>query len=170
MSSHFNQNSTESIDNFLQPPYDYATDDHATVQGDEQYHQTSLQLDADEYVRPNDSMLTPQVSIPRISKTFDSERNQILKIELEIVIKLKSGQNDQNQQYDRSSTLLKNRTANRMHPYRKLTEQNFRNENRNDARSYFSASVPRLNRSSAQFQQNEGLNESFNSNYDNDNF
>ncbi|CAB4422042.1 unnamed protein product [Rhizophagus irregularis] len=67
-----------------------------------------------------------------------------------------------------------------MNPYRKPTEQNFRNKNH----SYSSSSVPRLNKSSAiymqnvdnnsapqsQFQPNEDLNESFTSNNYNNTF
>ncbi|RGB30319.1 hypothetical protein C1646_765498, partial [Rhizophagus diaphanus] len=55
-----------------------------------------------EHVQQNDFASTPhdydnasaKVSIPKIPKRIDSSQNQILKIELEIVIKL---QNDQTQ-------------------------------------------------------------------------
>ncbi|RGB42756.1 hypothetical protein C1646_750657 [Rhizophagus diaphanus] len=94
-------------------------------------------------------------------------------IELEIVIKLQNDQNQQKAQNVHSSALPKNRT-NRMNPYRKPTEQNFRNKN-SSTHSYSSSSVPQLNRSSAiymqnidnnraphsQFQPNEDLNEYF---------
>src|SRR5581483_6380395 len=96
-----------------------------------------------------------------------------------IVIKLQNDQTQQRAQYVQPSTLPKNRVVNRMNPYRKPTEQNFRNKN-SDVHSYPSVAVPQLNRSPAAYMQNvdnnhtsqsqfqpnnENLNESFSNNY-----
>ncbi|PKK70388.1 hypothetical protein RhiirC2_819216 [Rhizophagus irregularis] len=192
---------SEFIDNSLQQPYyenvlnttgDYVTIQNSNIQesistSNLQYHQASLQHD--EHVQQNDFVPTQhdydnasaKVSIPKISKRIDSSQNQILKIELEIVIKLQNDQTQQRTQYVRSSTLPKNRIVNRMSPYRKPNEQNFRNKSSNDAQSYSFMTVPQQNRSSAvhmqnvdnnrisrsQFQPDDDLNESFRSNYDN---
>ncbi|CAB4399691.1 unnamed protein product [Rhizophagus irregularis] len=211
MSLHFNtfidnnsghESNSEFIDNSLQHPYyenvSNTTGDYVTVQNSNiqesistsnlQYHQASLQHD--EHVQQNDFVPTQhdydnasaKVSIPKISKRIDSSQNQILKIELEIVIKLQNDQTQQRTQYIRSSTLPKNRIVNRMNPYRKPNEQNFRNKSRsNDAHSYSFMAVPQLNTrpavnmqnvdnnriSRSQFQPDDDLNESFRSNYDN---
>ncbi|CAB4440531.1 unnamed protein product [Rhizophagus irregularis] len=184
MSLHFNtfidnnsdhESNSEFIDNSLQQPYyenvSNTTGDYVTVQNSNiqesistsnlQYHQASLQHD---------------------EHRIDSSQNQILKIELEIVIKLQNDQTQQRTQYVRSSTLPKNRIVNRMSPYRKPNEQNFRNKSRsNDAHSYSFMAVPQLNTrpavnmqnvdnnriSRSQFQPDDDLNESFRSNYDN---
>jgi hypothetical protein len=145
------------------------------------YYQESSQH---ERIQPNDILVTPapqynasaDVSIPKISRKIDSSQNQILKIELEIVIKLQSDQNQQSAQRVQNVHTSKNCT-NRMNPYRKPTEQNFRNKN-SDAHSYSSSSLLPLNRSSAvymqnvdnnriQFQPNEDLSESFSDDYNN---
>jgi hypothetical protein len=195
---HDSNSDSEFFDNSLQQPYydnvSNSTSNYVTVQNSNvresistsnvQYHQASLQHD--EHVQQNDFAPAPhydnpsaKISIPKISKRVDSSRNQILKIELEIVIKLQDDQTQQRTHCVRSSTLLKNRTVNRMNPYRKPSEQNFRNENSNDAHSYPFEAVPQLNRSTSvymqnfdnnhlsQFQQDNDLNESFRSNYDN---
>jgi hypothetical protein len=207
----FGDNSTsdhsnsEFFDNSLQQPYydnvsnninsDYVTIQNSNVQesistSNVQYHQASLQHD-EQVQQSNDFAPTPyydnastKVSIPKISKRFDSSQNQILKIELEIVIKLQNDQTQQRTHYVRPSTLPKNRTVNRMNPYRKPNEQNFRNESSNDTYSYSFVTVPQQNRSSAaysmqnvdnnnvsrsRFQQDNDLDESLRSNYDNQN-
>ncbi|CAB4399685.1 unnamed protein product [Rhizophagus irregularis] len=205
MSLHFNtfidnnsdpESNSEFIDNSLQHPYyenvsntgDYVTVQNSNIQesistSNLQYHQVPLQYD--EHAQQNDFVPTQhdydnasaKVSIPKISKRIDSSQNQILKIELEIVIKLQNDQTQQRTQYVRSSTLPKNRIVNRMSPYRKPNEQNFRNKSSNDAQ--FFMTVPQLNRSPAvhmqnvdnnrisrsQFQPDDDLNESFRSNY-----
>ncbi|RGB25031.1 hypothetical protein C1646_675901 [Rhizophagus diaphanus] len=182
---------SEFIDNSLQQPYyenvPNTTDDYVNVQDSKvqesistSYHQTSLQHD--EHVQQNDFVpiqhdydnhASAKVSIPKISKRIDSSQNQILKIELEIVIKIQNDQTQQKSHYVRSP----NWNVNRMSPYRKLDEQNFRNKRSNDAR--FFMTVPQLNRSPAvhmqnvgnnhisrsQFQPDDDLNESFRSNY-----
>ncbi|CAB4397668.1 uncharacterized protein OCT59_009233 [Rhizophagus irregularis] len=185
------ESNSEYFDDSLQsyyenvPTNDYNVDEQPSVA---QYYQKSSQH---ERIQPNDiptSTITPaspynasaEILIPKISRRIDSSQNQILKIELEIVIKLQNDQNQQKAQYVHSSALPKNR-ANRMNPYRKPTEQNFRNKNSGSTHSYSSSSVPQLNRSSAiymqnidnnrapqsQFQPNEDLNESFSNNYNN---
>ncbi|CAB4475233.1 hypothetical protein RhiirA5_425234 [Rhizophagus irregularis] len=185
------ESNSEYFDDSLQSYYENVptTNDYIVDQNNNerpsvtQYYQKSLQH---ERIQPNDiptPTITPaspynasaEILIPKISRRIDSSQNQILKIELEIVIKLQNDQNQQKAQYVHSSALPKNR-ANRMNPYRKPTEQNFRNKN-SDSHSYSSSSVPRLNRSSAiymqnvdnksQFQPNEDLNESFSNNYNN---
>ncbi|PKC71315.1 hypothetical protein RhiirA1_497450 [Rhizophagus irregularis] len=205
MSLHFNtfidnnsdhESNSEFFDNSLQHPYyenvsntgDYVTVQNSNIQesistSNLQYHQVPLQYD--EHAQQNDFVPTQhdydnasaKVSIPKISKRIDSSQNQILKIELEIVIKLQNDQTQQKTQYVRSSTLPKNRIVNRMSPYRKPNEQNFRNKSSNDAQ--FFMTVPQLNRSPAvhmqnvdnnrisrsQFQPDDDLNESFRSNY-----
>ncbi|EXX59213.1 hypothetical protein RhiirA5_459792 [Rhizophagus irregularis] len=205
MSLHFNtfidnnsdhESNSEFFDNSLQHPYyenvsntgDYVTVQNSNIQesistSNLQYHQVPLQYD--EHAQQNDFVPTQhdydnasaKVSIPKISKRIDSSQNQILKIELEIVIKLQNDQTQQRTQYVRSSTLPKNRIVNRMSPYRKPNEQNFRNKSSNDAQ--FFMTVPQLNRSPAvhmqnvdnnrisrsQFQPDDDLNESFRSNY-----
>ncbi|CAB4492635.1 unnamed protein product [Rhizophagus irregularis] len=205
MSLHFNtfidnnsdhESNSEFFDNSLQHPYyenvsntgDYVTVQNSNIQesistSNLQYHQVPLQYD--EHAQQNDFVPTQhdydnasaKVSIPKISKRIDSSQNQILKIELEIVIKLQNDQTQQRNQYVRSSTLPKNRIVNRMSPYRKPNEQNFRNKSSNDAQ--FFMTVPQLNRSPAvhmqnvdnnrisrsQFQPDDDLNESFRSNY-----
>jgi hypothetical protein len=177
MSLHFNTFSdnfdpdSEFFDNSLQQPY-YdnvlnTTSDYVTVRNikststsNVQYHQASLQHD--EHIQQNDFTPTPyhdnasvEVSIPKVSKRFDSTQNQILKIELEIVIKLQNDQTQQRTRYDvRSSTLPKNRTINRTNPYRKPNKQNFKNESNNDALAYSFMTVPQLNKSTAAYMQN----------------
>jgi hypothetical protein len=209
MSLHFNafgdysndHSNSEFFDNSLQPPYydntSNTTSDYVTVQNNNvresistpnvQYHQASLQHD--EHVQQNNDFApTPhydnastKVSIPKISKRIDSSQNQILKIELEIVIKLQNDQTQQRTHYVQPSTLPKNRTVNRMNPYRRPNEQNFRNESSNDAHPYSFVTVPQLNRNTSIYMQNvdnshiprsqlrqyNDLNESFGSNYDN---
>ncbi|GBB83615.1 hypothetical protein RclHR1_10300004 [Rhizophagus clarus] len=162
MSFHNNHesNSAEFIDNSLQqqPYYENVsntTSDYVTIQNNNvrQSIPTSnvqaFNLPNDEH---NDFVSAPhasaKVSIPKISKRLDTSQNQILKIELEIVIKLQNDQTQQRTQYVRSSTL------NRMNPYRKPTEQNFRNQSSDDAYSYSFVTVPQLNRSSAVYMQN----------------
>ncbi|CAG8718420.1 7349_t:CDS:2 [Rhizophagus irregularis] len=175
---------SEFIDNSLQQPYyenvSNTTGDYVTIQNSNiqesistsnlQYHQASLQHD--EHVQQNDFASTPH--------DYDNARLILLKIKsLKIVIKLQNDQTQQKTQYVRSSTLPKNRIVNRMSPYRKPNEQNFRNKSSNDAQ--FFMTVPQLNRSPAvhmqnvdnnrisrsQFQPDDDLNESFRSNYDN---
>ncbi|CAB4440536.1 unnamed protein product [Rhizophagus irregularis] len=201
MSLHFNtfidnnsdhESNSEFIDNSLQQPYyenvSNTTGDYVTVQNSniqESISTSNLSLQHDEYVQQNDFVpaqhdydnASAKVSIPKISKRIDSSQNQILKIELEIVIKLQNDQTQQRTQYVRSSTLPKNRIVNRMSPYRKPNEQSFRNKSSNDAQ--FFMTVPQLNRSPAvhmqnvdnnrisrsQFQPDDDLNESFRSNY-----
>ncbi|CAB4492626.1 hypothetical protein RhiirA1_493184 [Rhizophagus irregularis] len=210
MSLHFNtfidnnsdhESNSEFIDNSLQQPYyenvsntgEYDTVQNSNIQesistSNLQYHQASLQHD--EHAQQNDFVPTQhdydnasaKVSIPKISKRIDSSQNQILKIELEIVIKLQNDQTQQRTQYVRSSNLPKNRIVNRMSPYRKPNEQNFRNKSRSkDAHSYSFMAVPQLNTrpavnmqnvdnnriSRSQFQPDDDLNESFRSNYNN---
>ncbi|GBC02302.1 hypothetical protein RclHR1_04560001 [Rhizophagus clarus] len=141
--------------------------DNAIFTSDVQYHQAPLQHS--DHVQ-NDFVPTPhchdnddvKVSIPKISKSINSSQNQI-KIELEIVIKLQNDQTQQSIQHVRSSTLPKNRTVNRMNPYRKPAPQ----LNRSSA-VYMQNDVDnniRISRS--QFQPNDDLNETFRSNYDN---
>jgi len=184
------ESNSEYFDVPLQQPYYLnTTSDYATVQNNNgqqpisasnaQYYQTSLQHD--EHVHQNDFTPTPlsaEVSIPKISKRFDSSQNQIFKIEFEVVIKLQNDQTQQRTQYVQSSTLPKNRTVNRMNPYRKPTKQNFRNKS-SDVHSYSSVAVPQLNGSSAVYMQNVDNNrtsqsqfqpsdgEYFSDNYDN---
>ncbi|GBB83616.1 hypothetical protein RclHR1_10300005 [Rhizophagus clarus] len=185
--STFSNNSdhgTNSIDNSLQQPnYDNVSDtisDYSNMQ----YHQASLQHDG--HVQQNDFAPTPhnnanaKVSIPKISKRFDSSQNQILKIEFEIVIKLQNDQPQQNTQCICSPILPKNRTVNRLNPYRKPNERNFKNQSNNDAHSFSFVTAPQLNRTSAvymqnvdnnhtsrsQFQPDDDLNESFRNNRD----
>ncbi|RGB30317.1 hypothetical protein C1646_765497 [Rhizophagus diaphanus] len=139
MSLHFNtfidnnsdhESNSEFIDNSLQQPY---------------YETSSLQHD--EHVQQNDFVPTQhdydiasaKVSLPKISKRIDSFQNQILKIELEIVIKLQNDQTQQRTQYVQSSTLPKNRIT----------------------------CCLNVDNNHTQFQPDDDLNESFRSNYDN---
>ncbi|RGB26062.1 hypothetical protein C1646_801057 [Rhizophagus diaphanus] len=105
-----------------------------------------------------------EFSNPKISKTLDSSQNQIFKIELEIVVRIQNDQNQHRTKCNYSST-LNNRHVNRMNPYRKPTDQNFRSDSH--SHSYSSSSVPptiymqNADNIRTSFQSNKDLNESF---------
>lgn len=110
-----------------------------------------------------------EFSNPKISKTLDSSQNQIFKIELEIVVRIQNDQNQHRTECNNYSSTLKNRVVNRMNPYRKPTDQNFRS----DSHSYSSSSVPpaiymqNADNIRTSFQSNKDLNESFRNNFKN---
>ncbi|RIA83626.1 hypothetical protein C1645_785926 [Glomus cerebriforme] len=157
--SSFNTSDLESNIEFLQSYYEDASNISSNyVHGHQpinaQNYQTYSQHDIQDESTPAPQCNTSaEVSVPKISLTSDSS----LKIELEIIIKFQNDQNKQKNHHVHPSTLSKDRTVNRMHPYQQPSEQNFRNKYRNDAHSYSTAtSVPQLNRSSTVYVQNVG--------------
>ena len=168
MSLHFDESNPEFFEDVPNNDSDYITVQNNNGQQPTSALTPTATLLQHERIKPNEAPApqyinaNTEVSTPRISRSFDSSQNQILKIELEIVIKLQNDQNQQRTKHVHSSTLLKNQTVNRMNPYRKPTEQN------NFRINYSSVEAPQLNKGSAVYMQpNEDLNETFNSGYDN---